>query len=93
MTFLHILPRICADLGHKILNSRNSELRLQAYSSNPVENVLKMAKKATVALKGGAFVLYGSWGHDIRVRSSPIGVFEPTKTIRIICTILLKIFM
>ena len=38
-TFLHILPRISADLGHKILNSRNSELRLQAYSSNPVENM------------------------------------------------------
>ena len=37
-TFLHILPRISAHLGHKILNSRNSELRLQAYSSNPVEN-------------------------------------------------------
>ena len=36
--FLHILPRISAHLGHKILNSRNSELRLQAYSSNPVEN-------------------------------------------------------
>ena len=38
-TFLHILPRIFAHLGNKILNSRNSELRLQAYSSNPVENV------------------------------------------------------
>ena len=38
ITFLHILPRISAHLGHKILNSRNSELRLQAYSSNPVEN-------------------------------------------------------
>ena len=38
VTFLHILPRISAHLGHKILNSRNSELRLQAYSSNPVEN-------------------------------------------------------
>ena len=36
-TFLHILNRISAYLGHKILNSRNSELRLQAYSSNPVE--------------------------------------------------------
>ena len=37
-TFLHILPRVSAHLGNKILNSRNSELRLQAYSSNPVEN-------------------------------------------------------
>ena len=52
-----------------------------------------MAKKTTIALKGGAFLLYESWGHDIRVRCSPIGVFEPTKTIRNISTILLKIFM
>jgi len=37
-SFLHILPRISAHLGNKILNSRNSELRLRAYSSNPVEN-------------------------------------------------------
>ena len=36
--FLHILPWVSAHLGNKILNSRNSELRLQAYSSNPVEN-------------------------------------------------------
>ena len=38
-----------------------------------------MAKKATIAQKGGAFLLVGSWGHDIRVRSSPIRVFEPMK--------------
>ena len=37
VTFLHILPRISAHFGNKILNSRNSELRLQAWSSNPVE--------------------------------------------------------
>ena len=37
-TFLHIFPRISAHLRNKILNSRNSELRLRAYSSNPVEN-------------------------------------------------------
>ena len=34
-----ILFLISAHLGHKILNSRNSELRLQAYSSNPVEKL------------------------------------------------------
>ena len=38
VTFLHILPRISAHFGNKILNSRDSELHLQAYSSNPVEN-------------------------------------------------------
>jgi len=52
-----------------------------------------MAKKATVAQKGGGFLLYGSWGHGVRVRISLRGVYEPTQTIRIISTILLKIFM
>ena len=42
--FLHILPRISAHLGNKILNSRNSELRLQAYSSNPVEKTTKSSQ-------------------------------------------------
>ena len=35
---MQFLPRISAHPGNKILNSRNSELRLQASSSNPVEN-------------------------------------------------------
>ena len=38
----------------------------------------KNVKKATVDLKGGAFLLYWSWGHDIWVRSSPMSIFEPT---------------
>ena len=35
----------------------------------------KTVKKATVDLKGGAFLLYWSWGHDIRVKGSPMGIY------------------
>ena len=57
------------------------------------KNSSKIVKKATVDAKGGVFLLYWSWGHHIRVRSSPMGIYYPAKTIRIISTILLKIFV
>ena len=52
-TFLHIFPRISAHLGHKILNSRNSELRLRAHSSNSVENEKVKSRNLAAKNHGG----------------------------------------
>ena len=67
--------KVLVFFSHRFKISKYKRGSVRNYSDIEASVGKKLVKQAIVDLKSRAYLLYWSWGHDIRVRSSPMGIY------------------